>query len=250
MLVSPLRSDLPDETEATWLPVVPGTDTALMLGLAHTLVAEGLHDRDFLARYCVGYPIFEDYLVGRSDGQPKNAAWAAAITGIAQDDITGLARRMANGRTLIVVAHALQRAEHGEQPVWMAAVLAAMLGQIGLPGGGYNYALGSLAQYGRRLNAVGLGALPQGRNSVPDFIPVARISDMLLNPGEAFDYNGRQLTYPRISGWSIGRAATRSTTTRISTGCAAPLPGRRRWWCTKPPGPRRRATPISSCPAR
>jgi biotin/methionine sulfoxide reductase len=198
VLVSPLRSDLPDETEATWLPVVPGTDTALMLGLAHTLVAEGLHDRDFVARYCVGYPIFEDYLLGRSDGQPKNAAWAAAITGIAQDDITALARRVANGRTLIVVAHALQRAEHGEQPVWMAAVLAAMLGQIGLPGGGYNYALGSLAQYGRRLNAVALGALPQGRNGVPDFIPVARISDMLLNPGEAFDYNGRQLTYPHI----------------------------------------------------
>ena len=52
---------------------------------------------------------------------------------------------MAGRRTLIVVAHALQRAEHGEQPVWMAAVLAAMLGQIGLPGGGFAYALGSMA---------------------------------------------------------------------------------------------------------
>ncbi len=198
VLVSPLRSDLPDEAAAAWLAAVPGTDTALMLGLAHTLVAERLHDVNFLARCCVGYPVFEDYLAGRSDDQPKDAAWASGITGIAADEIVALARRMAGGRTLIVVAHALQRAEHGEQPVWMAAVLAAMLGQIGLPGGGYNYALGSLANYGRRENAVPLGALPQGRNGVADFIPVARIADMLLNPGTGLDYDGRHLTYPEI----------------------------------------------------
>jgi biotin/methionine sulfoxide reductase len=206
VLVSPLRSDLPEEAGADWLPVVPGTDTALLLGLAHILMAEGLHDRAFLERYCVGYPVFEDYLAGRTDDQPKDAAWAAGITGIAADTITALARRMARGRTLIVVAHALQRAEHGEQPVWMAAVLAAMLGQIGLPGAGYNYALGSLAQYGRRWNAVSLASLPQGRNGVAAFIPVARIADMLLNPGEAFDYNGRRLTYPdiRLVYWAGG----------------------------------------------
>jgi biotin/methionine sulfoxide reductase len=206
VLVGPLRSDLPEDTEAQWLPAVPGTDTALMLGLAHTLVAEGLHDRDFLARYCVGYPEFEDYLAGRGDGQPKDAAWAARITGIAAEDIVALARRMASGRTLIGVAHALQRADHGEQPVWMAAVLAAMLGQIGLPGGGYNYALGAIAHSGRRVTAVALPALPQGQNGVADFIPVARIADMLLHPGEAFSYNGRQLTYPdiRLVYWAGG----------------------------------------------
>jgi biotin/methionine sulfoxide reductase len=150
--------------------------------------------------------VFEDYLVGRSDGQPKDAAWAAAITGIAAHDIEALARRMASGRTLIGVAHALQRADHGEQPVWMAAVLAAMLGQIGLPGGGYNYALGAIAHTGRRSTAVALPALPQGQNGVADFIPVARIADMLLQPGETFSYNGRQLTYPdiRLVYWAGG----------------------------------------------
>jgi biotin/methionine sulfoxide reductase len=112
--------------------------------------------------------------------------------------IRALARRLAGKRTLIAMAHSLQRAEHGEQPVWMAAVLAAMLGQIGLPGGGYNYALGSLAHYGKRQNAVPTAALPQGQNRVKDFIPVARISDMLLNPGAPFDYNGQRLTYPDI----------------------------------------------------
>ncbi len=198
VLISPLRDDLPKEAKADWLPVVPNTDTALMLGLAHTLATEKLHDEAFLQRFCVGYPVFEEYLLGRSDGQPKDATWAAAICGIPAEDIIALARGMARRRTLIVVAHALQRAEHGEQPVWMAAVLAAMLGQIGLPGGGYAYALGTMGHYGRRAVAVPLPTLPQGRNPVRAFIPVARIADMLLQPGAPFDYNGQRLTYPEI----------------------------------------------------
>ena len=206
VLVSPLRDDLPAEAGADWLPVVPNTDTALMLGLAHTLMAEGLHDRAFLDRFCVGYATFESYLTGRADGQPKDAAWASAICGIPAGDIVALARAMAGRRTLITVAHALQRAEHGEQPVWMAMVLAAMLGQIGLPGGGYGYALGTMGHYGRREAAVPLPTLPQGRNGVSDFIPVARIADMLLHPGAAFDYNGRRFTYPdiRLVYWAGG----------------------------------------------
>ncbi len=204
--VSPLRTDLPEEAGAAWVPVVPGTDTALMLGLLHTLVAEGLHDRAFLARYCEGWPVLEAYVTGQSDGQAKDAAWAAAICGIAADTITGLARRLAGRRSLVVVSHSLQRAEHGEQPVWMAAALAAALGQIGLPGGGYNYALGAIAHYGKAANAVPTAAVPQGRNRVGAFIPVARISDMLLNPGAPFDYNGARLAYPdiRLVYWAGG----------------------------------------------
>jgi biotin/methionine sulfoxide reductase len=81
-----------------------------------------------------------------------------------------------------------------------------MLGQIGLPGGGYNYSLGSLGHTGRRANAVPSAALPQGKNGVEDFIPVARIADMLLNPGERFDYNGKKLAYPdiRLVYWAGG----------------------------------------------
>ena len=88
----------------------------------------------------------------------------------------------------------------------MGAVLAAALGQIGLPGGGYAYALGAIAYYGRRYNAVPIPTLPQGRNGVSDFIPVARIADMLLNPGGAYRYNGKTRTYPdiRLVYWAGG----------------------------------------------
>lgn len=198
VLVSPLRCDLPDETGAEWLGIIPGTDTALMMALVHTLVSEGLHDRTFLARYTVGWFDFVSYIMGKADGQPKDADWAARITGISSDAIRSLARRLHDRRVLIVVSHSLQRAEHGEQPVWMGAVLAAALGQIGLPGGGYAYALGAIGYYGRRYNAVPGPTLDQGRNGVSDFIPVARIADMLLKPGAAYRYNGQTRTYPKI----------------------------------------------------
>ncbi|HXO92277.1 MAG TPA: molybdopterin-dependent oxidoreductase [Stellaceae bacterium] len=205
-LIGPIRDDLPAEIEAIWHPIRPGTDVALMLGLAHTLVTEGRHDRAFLDGFCVGWEGFEDYLLGRHDGQPKDAAWAAAICGIPADEIIALARRAAGRRSLVTCSQSLQRAEYGEQPVWMGVVLAAVLGQIGLPGGGFAYALGSTSNTGKPALAVPVPTLPQGRNSIADFIPVARLSDMLLHPGEPFDYNGQRLNYPdiRLVYWAGG----------------------------------------------
>jgi biotin/methionine sulfoxide reductase len=130
VLISPLRNDLPDEAAAEWFSLRPGTDTALMLGIACVLVTENLHDRAFVDNFCTGWPQFEQYLLGPT---PKTPAWAGEICGVSAADIAALARRLPGRRTLIVCAHAMQRAEHGEQPIWMAAVLAAMLGQIGLP---------------------------------------------------------------------------------------------------------------------
>ena len=204
--ISPIRSDLPDEARFEWLAPVPGTDTALMLALVHQLVSDGAHDREFIARCCDGWEVFEDYLMGRADGVPKSCAWAAPVCGLPEAQLVALARSLVGKRVLVVVAHSLQRAEHGEQPVWMGAVLAAALGQLGLPGGGYNYALGTLAHYGKRNNAVPAAALPQGTNGVKAFIPVARISDMLLHPGQPFDYNGVRRAYPhiRLAYWAGG----------------------------------------------
>ena len=196
--VSPLRDDAADFLEAEWLAPRPNTDTALMLGLAHTLFHEGLHDQTFLDKYCIGFESFRAYLMGEQDGQPKDPEWAGAVCGIPANTIRKLARRMAAKRTLITASWSLQRADHGEQPYWMAAVLAAMLGEIGIPGGGIGYGYGSTGSIGNPVRSVSGMALPQGANPVKAFIPVARIADMLLNPGEPFDYNGQRLRYPDI----------------------------------------------------
>jgi biotin/methionine sulfoxide reductase len=204
--ISPIRSDVMPEIGAEWLAPRPNTDMAVMLGLAHTLVTEGLHDRNFLARYTVGFERFLPYLMGETDGQPKDAGWAAGISGLEARAIRALARRMAGTRTMISVAWSIQRADHGEMPCWMAVTLAAMLGQVGLPGGGFGIGYGSENGIGNPVRLFRFPALPQGQNPVAATIPVARISDALLHPGEPYEFNGERRTYPdlRLVYWSGG----------------------------------------------
>ena len=196
--VSPLRDDTPAEAQAEWIAPRPGTDAALMLALAQVLDADGLADTGFLDRYTVGYPRFARYLRGEADGVVKNPPWAEEITGVPAARIRELAHEMAAARTLVTVSWSLQRARHGEQPLWLGVVLAAMLGQIGLPGGGFGHGYGSASLVGEPAPQVLVPRLPQGRNGASAFIPVARIADMLLSPGASYDYNGQRLTYPDI----------------------------------------------------
>ncbi|BBY29469.1 molybdopterin guanine dinucleotide-containing S/N-oxide reductase [Mycolicibacterium sediminis] len=201
---SPLRDDVDGDCE--WLAPVPGTDVAVMLAMAHVLATEGLADKAFLERYCTGYDRFERYLLGVDDGVPKSPRWAEDVCGLPADQLTELARRMAAGRTLVTISWSLQRTRHGEQAPWMGLTLAAMLGQIGVPGGGFGHGYGSMNEAGLPPLRCRLPSLPQGPNPVRTFIPVAAVSDMLLHPGEPFDYNGLSLTYPdiRLVYWAGG----------------------------------------------
>ena len=194
--VSPLRDDTDGDCE--WWAPVPGTDVAIMLALAYVLATEGLADGDFLDTYCTGYPQFERYLLGLDDGVAKSPRWAADVCGLSPSDITSLARRMAAHRTIVTVSWSLQRVRYGEQAPWMGLTLAAMLGQIGLPGGGFGHGYGSQNEVGMAPVRCRLPTFPQGVNPVSTFIPVAAISDMLLHPGEQYPYNGRTLTFPDV----------------------------------------------------
>ena len=69
--ISPLKSDLIDEVKGEWITARPNTDTALMLGLAHTLHVEGLSDKQFLENYTQGFEKFLPYLLGTNDGIEK-----------------------------------------------------------------------------------------------------------------------------------------------------------------------------------
>jgi biotin/methionine sulfoxide reductase len=204
--VSPIREDGPENARPEWIPIRPNTDTAMILALAHTLVVEHRHDKRFLARYCNGFPRVLPYLTGDADGQPRNAAWAAEITGVPAETIRALARQMAAQRTMLTASWSLQRADHGEQPYWALVLLAACLGQIGLPGGGFGFGYGSgagLAEPPLLFPGPALSAIP---NPARLAIPAARIADCLLHPGERYDYDGKSATYPdiRLVYWAGG----------------------------------------------
>ena len=196
--ISPIRDDGPELVTPEWIPIRPNTDTAMLLALAHTLLVEGLHDGEFLARHCCGFDRIRPYLMGETDGQPKDAAWASTITGISGDTIRQLARRMAGSRTMVTASWSLQRADHGEQAYWALILLAACLGQIGLPGGGFGFGYGSSGGIAEPPLAFRAPVMEILNNPLASAIPAARIADCLLHPGRTYDFNGRKGTYPDI----------------------------------------------------
>lgn len=204
--VSPVRDDAPDGVETAWLPIRPCTDTALLLALAFVLISESRHDTQFLDRCCVGFDAVRAYVLGLEDGIPKTPEWASLLCDVPPTRIVDLARDMASNRTMLMVNWAIQRADHGEQPYWMAITLAAILGQIGLPGGGFGFGYSATNGAGRQELSFRWPSLPQGRNPVSSVIPVARLADMLLNPGGQYDFDGKLCTYPdiRLVYWAGG----------------------------------------------
>jgi biotin/methionine sulfoxide reductase len=204
--ISPRRDDVPHWLGAEWWPIIPGTDSALLLALAGEVVASGLHDGEFLARCCSGSERFLAHLAGGRGAPRKDAQWAAGITGLGADAIRELAATVARRRTFISMSWSLQRALHGEQPWWAAVALAAVTGQIGLPGGGVGFGFGSTGGTGMNATLVRPPAMSQGSKPNSSFIPVARIADMLLAPGEPFSYEGRTYAYPdiRLIYWAGG----------------------------------------------
>ncbi len=204
--ISPIRSDVMAEAGARWIAPRPGTDVAIMLALANTLLDEGLHDQAFIDSHTVGFDAFASYLRGETDGTPKTAAWAATIADVDPDELTALARRMASRRTMISISWSLSRQDHGEQPYWAAIALASMLGEIGLSGRGLAIGLSAVNGVGSAGAILPVAALSQLRNPVDRFVPVARIADALLNPGATFTYDGGVHSYPDIKlvWWSGG----------------------------------------------
>lgn len=208
--IDPIRSSTIDffGKSAEHIVLRPNTDVAMMLGIIHTMLKSGKYDKDFIETYTEGFDIFKDYVMGQTDGVAKTAKWASEISGVDVAKIQELATLFFENRTMIMAGWNMQRQHHGEQSHWMLATLASMIGQIGLPGGGfglsYHYSNGGAPT----TNAPVIGGISLGKNTKKDIewladsslvsIPVARIADCLLHPNKTIDYNGKKITYPEI----------------------------------------------------
>ena len=203
--ISPFRGDTEEDLGAEWVPIRPGTDAAMMLAMAHTLIEAGREDRAYLATHCVGWDKLRAYVTGEADGVAKTPDWAAAITHVPAETIRRLALECADKPTMLTAAWSLQRADYGEQPYWMLASLAAMLGTIGKPGLGVAYGYGSTNGVGAPRRPLPAVSGPSMRNAGLH-IPVARITELLERPGGVLQYNGQDLVLPdiRIVWWAGG----------------------------------------------
>ena len=196
--ISPMRDDCPAFVNAEWIPIRPNTDVALMLALAYEIQRVDGQDSAFLATHCVGYEQLADYIRGVNDGIAKTPEWASEITGIPAPRISQLAQQLIGVRSFMTCSYSVQRAHRGEQPYWMVIALSAMLGQVGLPGGGFSFGHGSMNGVGNpRIDTPG-PSMPVGKNPAGLAIPVARICDMLLQPGQPYQFQGETHTYPDI----------------------------------------------------
>ncbi|MCL4679806.1 MAG: molybdopterin-dependent oxidoreductase [Rhodocyclaceae bacterium] len=148
VLVDPQYTDSAASYDAWWIPIKPGTDAAMLAGMAHHVFANNLQDQAFIDKFVQGMDAgtmpdwakgqenFKDYILGKSDNTPKTPEWAEQICGVKAADIRKLAQMYATTKPAALKASwAPGRAAYGEQYNRMAAALQAMTGNIGILGG-------------------------------------------------------------------------------------------------------------------
>lgn len=119
-----------------WIPIRPSTDSAMLIAMAYIIITENLHNQAFLDKYTVGFDQFTDYVLGKEDGIVKTPKWAQAITGVDSALTTRLARQYATTKpAALMEGLSPGRMAYGEQFIRAVITLAAMTGNIGIPGG-------------------------------------------------------------------------------------------------------------------
>ncbi len=183
IVVDPRRTTTAKALGTQWIPVRPGTDTALMLAVLHVLIDEDLVDRGFVKKYSVGFKELERYVLGEEDGAPKNPAWAEEICGTPADVIVQLARQYGQTHpTALIPGLSIQRTVGGEEAIRMAIALQVATGNLGVLGG----SSGGLT-WGR-LPSPRIGVIGAPQNPVQVSIPAYCWADAVLE--------GRRGGYP------------------------------------------------------
>lgn len=149
IVIDPRYTDTAAGREDEWIPIRPGTDAALVAGIAHVMIKENLVDQPFLDKYCVGYDEktlpagapanghYKAYILGQGeDKTEKTPAWASAITGIPAEKIILLAREIGTTKpAYICQGWGPQRSANGETASRAIAMLAILTGNVGINGG-------------------------------------------------------------------------------------------------------------------
>ncbi|MCD7748658.1 MAG: molybdopterin-dependent oxidoreductase, partial [Oscillospiraceae bacterium] len=118
-----------------WIPILPNTDAALQLAIAYVWLTEDLYDKDYIASHSYGFDKFEDYVLGREDGEPKTPAWASEKCGVKEWTIKALARKWAKETVSILHGNGgpMIRGPYATEPARLEVMLLGMQG-LGRPG--------------------------------------------------------------------------------------------------------------------
>ena len=158
----------------------------MMSAMAYVMLTEHLYDAEFVRTHCIGFDLnqmpvddaesYSDYILGTRDGTPKTPQWAESITAIPAETIARIAREYATIKpSVLYQGYGMQRRAYGEQVVRAGCVLAAITGNVGVPGG-WASGLGLQAPDGGGLWTV----FPTGENPVKATIPVFLWTEAVL----------------------------------------------------------------------
>jgi len=130
IVIDPRRTATARMTEAAWVPIRPGTDGALALGLCNVLIEEELFDEDFVKHWTYGFDDFSRYV------QHFRPSAVEHMTGVKADTVVWLARRMASAQGVSQYMYTgLEYSNSGAQAIRATLTLWALAGQLDVPGG-------------------------------------------------------------------------------------------------------------------
>ena len=130
IVIDPRRTKTVELTDAEWIPIRPGTDGALALGMCNVLIKEELYDEAFVRDWTRGFEEFNQYV------QHFRPEIVERITGVTADTVVSLARRIANAKGVAPAMYSgLEYSDSGVQAIRATMVLWALAGQLDVPGG-------------------------------------------------------------------------------------------------------------------
>ena len=176
IVIDPRRSASAAGLGTQWIPVRPGTDTALMMAVLYVLLDEELADTAFAEKYSLGFDQLARHVLGLSGGQARTPRWAEAICGTPAETIVQLARRYGRTKpTALIPGLSIQRTIGGEEATRMAIALQITTGNLGILGGSSGSPLWHKLPHPR------IGAMGVPPNPVGSSVPVYRWPDAILD---------------------------------------------------------------------
>jgi len=130
VVIDPRRTETVVRTSGQWVPIRPGSDGALALGMIAVIIDEELYDEDFAENWCYGFAALKSY------AQHFSPEVTEPITGVPADVVRDLARRIyhASGACLLMYT-GLEYSNSGVQSARAVLTLFALAGQLDVPGG-------------------------------------------------------------------------------------------------------------------
>jgi cysteine desulfurase NifS len=130
VVIDPRKTAMAKYPNAEWIPIRPGSDGALALGMCNVIINEELYDEDFVNNWTVGFSEFSQYV------QHFYPEVVEHITGVSAETVVSLARRIAETDGVAPVMYSgLEYSDGAVQAIRATMTLWALAGQLDVPGG-------------------------------------------------------------------------------------------------------------------